>query len=363
MTLEQAKQELINRYKYLYENSSFILAPFVYEETKEELEEFLKKYPIIETRKPAIYIKLSYAYEKAPLFEEFLLSSKKIEDTTLYKMIESKRNDKEYLEKVKHGLLLVEKENQRNKTGFEFLKVKLSVIKILNVVGDYIENQSGDLINKKRKLHVLDEYYRIYRYNNNGKTYTSGRELNINDCDSLSIPLYAKKTSRDKLDIGIIKNSFITTIDNAPRNEDNWSIFTENEKQQIYLQYHDELPWDLEINCHLEKSNSDNKFDVRLARPDNTNPCNQYFKIKETEIFCKPIEYSQIAYKYEYYQLCPHCGYIVRIPKEILSCGIKKRIEDRCSKDRYLFRKMYLYSELFSLSKNSTNEQKRLLIK
>ena len=55
------------------------------------------------------------------------------------------------------------------------------------------------------------------------------------------------------------------------------------------------------------------------------------------------------------------CGFIVNIPKETLSDGIKKRIEERCSKDPNLFRKMYLYSELFSLDKSSSKEQKKLL--
>ena len=78
----------------------------------------------------------------------------------------------------------------------------------------------------------------------------------------------------------------------------------------------------------------------------------------ENEIFVDPNDSL-----YRYYQMCPHCGYIVNIPKEILSDGIKERIEDRCSKDNKLFRKMYLYSELYSLDKSSTKGQKRILQK
>ena len=44
MTLEQAKQELIKRYKYLYENATFILATFMYKQTQEELDATNKKY-------------------------------------------------------------------------------------------------------------------------------------------------------------------------------------------------------------------------------------------------------------------------------------------------------------------------------
>ena len=80
--------------------------------------------------------------------------------------------------------------------------------------------------------------------------------------------------------------------------------------------------------------------------------------VDENEIFINPDDRL-----YRYYQVCPHCGYIVNIPKEILSDGIKKRIEDRCSKDDKLFRKMYLYSELFSLDNKSVYGQKKLLKK
>ena len=64
-----------------------------------------------------------------------------------------------------------------------------------------------------------------------------------------------------------------------------------------------------------------------------------------------------------YYQVCPFCGFIVNIPKEILSEGIITRIEDRCKKDKNLFRKMELYSELFSLDNISNKEQIKILKK
>ena len=48
MDLLRAKQELIRRYKYLYENAYFILAPYMYEQSEEEFEknvaENIKKY-------------------------------------------------------------------------------------------------------------------------------------------------------------------------------------------------------------------------------------------------------------------------------------------------------------------------------
>lgn len=44
MEKEQIKQELINRYKYIYENAIYILVPYMHEETQDELAEKNRKY-------------------------------------------------------------------------------------------------------------------------------------------------------------------------------------------------------------------------------------------------------------------------------------------------------------------------------
>ena len=86
-------------------------------------------------------------------------------------------------------------------------------------------------------------------------------------------------------------------------------------------------------------------IETRLYRHENTEPCGENFVVKEEELFVNP---SDILYRY--YQLCPHCGYIVNVPNDILSEGINQRIENRWSNNNKLFRKMILYSELFVLS-------------
>ena len=358
MTLEQAKQEMINRYRYLYENAYLILAPYMHEQSEEEYQETIdrqkKEYGEALISQAMIHLNIKTLDSINSIFEEFLLSNKNIEDTELYKFVESKKFDKEYLEQVKKGLSLVEKENSIR----DYFKMDLTIWKILNSTYDYVSEQSGDLKNKENKLNVLDEYYRIARYQNDGKIYTSGRNLNLHDASSIIIPLIKREPFRDKKDIGITNNPFITAITKAPYYEDNWSIFTENEKQQIYLQYHDELPCDLEIACELEEEYIKTMIETRLYRPENTESCGANFIVKEEEIFVNPDDKL-----YRYYQLCPHCGFIVNIPKEILSDGIKQRIEERCSKDDKLFRKMFLYSELYSLDKTSTEGQKKLLKK
>ena len=359
MTLEQAKQQLVNRYRYLYANAYLILAPYMHEQTDEEYQKSvdrdMKEYGRALIDKPMIYLNINRLDSVNSIFEEFLLSDKELEDIELYKFIESKRNDKEYLEQVKRGIELTDKKNIGR---CEITKESLDIWKILNSTWDYVSEQSGDLKNKESKLRVLDEYYRIARYQNNGKIYKSGRNLTLDESWGGIIIDKKREPFRDKKDIGITSNSFITAITKAPYFEDNWSIFTENEKQKIYLDYHDELPCDLEITCGLEEEYIKTMIETRLYRPENTESCGENFIIKEKEIFVNPNDKL-----YRYYQLCPHCGFIVNIPKEILSDGIKQRIEERCSKDDKLFRKMFLYSELFGLDKTSVEGQKKMLKK
>lgn len=360
MTVEFAKQEMVKRYKYLYENSYFILAPYMYEQTEEEFEkmceENLNKYDDCLLKKPLIYLNINRLDSVNSIFEEFLLSEESMEESFLYRMVESNKNNKDYLDMVKNGLELLEKDNRD--ISLEMFKERIDILRLLGKVSEYIDEQSGDLDNKRRKLEVLDEYYRIFRYQNNGVIYKSGRKLILAECGSMIVSRFEKKPSRDKKDIGVKNNTFISTILSIPYYEDNYSIFTEKEKQQIYLEYHDELPCDLETVCKFEDEINTKKIEMRLYRPHNTLPCGENFIIKEEEIFVDPM-----SNLYRYYQLCPHCGYIVNIPNDILSEGIKKRIEDRCSIDDKLFRKMFLYSELFSLDKNSSKGQRKLLKK
>ncbi len=352
MNLELAKKELVKRYEYLYINAPFILAPYMYEQTEDDYirmkNKFLKAYNMDSDIKalldkqdnPAIYLKIYKSDKINALIEEFLLTDKPLEESNLYKELESKRTDKVYLDKVKKGLELVAKKN----ANYSFCKTHLDIEKILTIVTDYINGQTRDSKNKKRKIKVINEYQKIAEYKNE-------EDFSENNYREVSIVMsknQVKKTMHTKNDFGVKSNHFILTIAKAPVGEDNNSIFTENEKQAIYLKYHDELPWNLEIACQLEEKYPDLSNEARMIRPDNTQPCGDIFYIKEEEVFVNPSKTT-----YRYYQLCPHCGYMVNIPKEILSEGIKRRIEDRCNKDDKLLRKKYLYSELFSLEKSS----------
>lgn len=331
MTNKEVKNELIKKYRFLNENIEFILAPYMYEESEEEMlkrcEQYKStiNYPIIKLQlEPIIY----------QLIEDFLFTSDKLENTLLYIIIEDLKTDDEYLLRVKEGLKILKKKNSNS----NYLKENLDLNNIFHKLGRYIDEQSGDLENKQNKLLVLDEYFRLLRYKNDGIIYTSGRELDLHDNPCISKP------TRSTKDIGITSNEFITSIVNLPRYEYNKSIFTEEEKQEVYIEIHQDLPYYMEITCDLEDEYIKTMIESRLYRPENTRPCNQTFRIDKKEIFINPDDKL-----YRYYQLCPYCGYIVNIPKEIIPECIKKEIEERCSEDPFLFRKKYLYSELKSL--------------
>lgn len=338
MTVEQAKQELIKRYRYLYENAEFLLSQYLVEETQEELEDYKKRWNSDRTEK-RIYVKVDECFLQ--MIEEFLFSHYSMETSFLYIIIEDMKKEEKYQLRHKKALDLIEKKKQTTAPLME----RLEVFNILCKYGRYLDEQSGDLENKKNKLRMLDEYFRLSRYKNDGKIYTSGKDLTLHDCPSgISIELNKREPYREKSDIGIVKNDFITTIVNAPYYEYNWSIFTEEEKQEVYLQYHDELPYYMFITCDLEEEYIETMIDSRLERPASTKPCHETFRIDESQIFVNPDDVL-----YRYYQLCPHCGYVVNIPKEILSEEVKQRIEERCSQDKNLFRKNILNSELIAL--------------
>ena len=68
---------------------------------------------------------------------------------------------------------------------------------------------------------------------------------------------------------------------------------------------------------------------ISLLRPNNTHPCKQKFYLQEEKIFVK--DDSPL---YRYYILCPHCGYIVRVSRNMLNTSSILRIEKRCQSDR-----------------------------
>lgn len=305
----EAKQELLKRYIYLYQNNLFILAPHI----KLNLR---SSYPTIKISKETI-----------KLLEDFLFSEAFMEETNFYKFNEGLKNSHEHLLTVKRGIKIIK--DYEEKTKRELVR---GILEILNQVTNHLEIEPKK---NQNKLLVLDEYYCLARYKNDGKIRISGRQLSIHDVNAISIPIknQIKKESVKESET----NKFLKEIINYQKNDNNHSIFTETEKQNTYLLFHDELPWNLEITC---KSNQNEN----LIKPSITKPCLKKFYLRETEIFKNEQEGN-----IEYYQLCPHCGYIVNIDKNLFPSKIIERIETKCLEDPYLLRKKILYSELKQL--------------
>ena len=180
--------------------------------------------------------------------ESLLLEYIPLEETKGYEYFELQKENKEYLEKVKKGLELVKKHNEY--VYIPNFKIKLNNLKILEKVYEYINRQFADLINKKRKLQVIYEYYRIARFDNSGKIWTSGVKINCSDIlnhnlnVNISIPMskILEPDLRQNDDTGVKNNRFINCFSNTSiTKKDNTVHFSEEEKQKIYLKYNNEL--------------------------------------------------------------------------------------------------------------------------
>ena len=97
--IENYKNELINRYKYLYENAVYILAPFVYRETEEDVKKRMRKLCCSEeelTYKRLIRRK-DLPVEILDTLEEFLLDDIPYDETLLYNYLEIQKEDYKYM--------------------------------------------------------------------------------------------------------------------------------------------------------------------------------------------------------------------------------------------------------------------------
>ena len=141
MTKEEVKQELIKRYKFIYENALFILAPYMCEK-----ENTLYKNTDIKT----VICLNSLPREFLLLIESFLLSDIETEESGLYRFIEIHNSDPEYLKRYKKGLELLKRRNMQYE--YEILKLNLNCYYLLKLLYNFIEKQSGDTKNRDNKL-------------------------------------------------------------------------------------------------------------------------------------------------------------------------------------------------------------------
>lgn len=179
-TLE-IKQELIKRYKYLYENKEVILTLFIeakiqtktYKEklrktkqTKKDAKRLKQEelYPIIDNcisyykkalTTPKYYLMDKITDDDIEILEEFLFTDYDIEDTLLYRMTEYLKCDELYLKEANNKIQEIQERRNKNK----ILKDKefITVWRILN----YVRDKNKDNLTY---IKALDKYYNIERY-------------------------------------------------------------------------------------------------------------------------------------------------------------------------------------------------------
>ena len=291
------KKELIKRIKFIIENAKYLIKPIN--------DNLLKTYFYLEENNNELLQDLEY----------LLLSDEKLENNEIYKNINILKND--------------------NK------EMIIDDFKLLSIIRKFIVREKINYKEKIKKLSVIDEYFRIIRYQNNEFTYISGAELmpiDIRNHIIIRSGVIRNGVIDDK-DINYSKLNhsgfmdFISNMDN--HYQDNMSILKEKEKQDIYLSFHDEIPWNMVNNC--------TKSDLFFS----DNYCNKDFYLNEEDIF---------YFNGNYYMMCPNCYNIVLINSNNISDSIKKRIREN-NNDKYYLRNAFYKREYL------LNEKKKILMK
>lgn len=244
-------------------------------------------------------------------------------DTIIKGVIENK-SVKDILLKNQNELI----ENYFNKLNIDdFVFRKIQLMKEINrdyVINNFNEKEKesiNNLINKgyiafnlNENLIITQEGKLNYLINNNNHKYNKfikeciEEDINLNDVYNYLI--------NSKLDSEEIFDSKKIT----KHNENN--INSESNENVNKLKFKDNNIF-YYIKCE--------KGDSKLIRPENLKPCNKQFVINNSEIFA----IKKYDNKYSYYELCPYCGYIVKIPEEYISNNEKMNINQRYKDSNY----------------------------
>ena len=344
---KDAKNVLMDRFKFLYKNAPFILAEIQAEHFDEypALCEDIKKLTGIDGRKLGPFnrscnpdnITVPYTFL---LVEEYLFCDYRDTKTELEIYIEN-------MYKYPSGIVgLLIDEFHLNDVDYGETKKDIAVCVLLELVRSLLCNQNANTLVRTRtvdndmiyrngscsildfdigyKKNCLDEYLRLARYRN--------RIFRFED-EKVLLPNYRlNKLSNISL---VDTNVFLVNISDCNLSYD--------EISSVYFSSHKEIPCDTETVC--KKSND------LVSRDINSFSCGSKFYVNEESVF------SLVG---EVLQLCPKCGYLVNVSDKV-SPEVRRRIEARDSLDADVLRKRLLLSELIKIG--GMEEAKKLVKK
>lgn len=333
--VEKQISELLKRYSFLYENAKIVIFYYmlctdcngdIFKKDAKSIKNAILEYMLL-TQYEAIDPR--DFYEFLEIFEEGMLGYECLEKTSFYKRINHLKKTPVFellLEREKD--LIIDKRAFDNDFYFELSLRMLSTFvdsqsnsTIIN--NKHFENNSSNMMLPKLKREALRRYYDIFDFIND-----PDETREYNNCFMYFKPARCTLVSYNEFigafSCGYRHRESVSMNDNGP---------SSRQIKNIYFKYHDELPYDLEIECCS---------DGDISRPSNTTSCGKKFNVKEKEIFY--VDGS-------FYHLCSNCGYIVRVDKSLLKPVIQKRIIKR-NDDSLLLRKKTLLSELTSLDKD-----------
>ena len=216
---EVIKTEFIDRYKFLYNNIDLIMMPIVYEESFGKFNIRINKRFLDSLE---IFLLSDVPYNLTNFYMEILNAAL---DTSFVNTCKEKRA---YLDSF-FGKKIIDRYDTKS---------------LLQIARNFILGQADSLARDK-KLLALDEYFRVNRYSNSSFIIKGGAVLGYEDigvyCERLANRDRPYKFKRSYL-LGGNFLDYLADPDN--HREENNSIFSEDEKQDLYLELHPgEVSW------------------------------------------------------------------------------------------------------------------------
>ena len=339
--------EFIKRYRFLYENSFFILgclmnfyslSGHILYGDNDELAE-LKKEISKKTGISNYYYYFGESTEFIYLIEEAFFGEGPVEFMELYKIINAINCKTTMFPDLK--IRFSKDDNLEFSERDKSFKVLLEAMKVFISSQDscYTYSLEDEIKSMKmweyfqeKKKDLLNVYCDVFDYGLS--------KIGVLD-ESLGFDFNFSLSPRSRTNVGA--NPFLNAFSkNHLRfyNDKEIVVIPEYAKKKLYYDYHNVLDWDYKEECREDDS---------LSRPSDTKACGTSFRIKEGNIF---------FYEDNFYSLCPECGYMVHLNKNDIGEVVGKRIKERCLEDKDIFRKYSLLSELQYLSSEKVLSKK-----